>query len=102
MTQTFRNYEVFKRTSPENVSKVDFERFKTAAISQKKHFDSNVSELIGVERKIIAGKNRQQTNRALALSSNMAQTIVIHDTKKDAINLYNVQKENSNSRFVPD
>jgi len=90
MARTFKNFEAFKKSSPENASKIDFERFKAAAIAQKKHYDSNVSELIGFERKIIAGKNRQQTNRALALSGNMAQTLVIHDTKKEALNLYNV------------
>jgi hypothetical protein len=33
MARTFKNFEAFKKSSPENASKIDFERFKAAAIA---------------------------------------------------------------------
>lgn len=77
MAQTFKNFEAYKRNSPEpereSLSKVNFEKFKQTVLSDKRLYDTNINSRISFENKILACKNREQTNRALALSKNIQQ-----------------------------
>lgn len=72
MARTFKNFEAFQQSSPEGmrVSKIDFADFKGKAVADRRLFDTNINARLCVEQKIIAGKNREQTNRALALGKN--------------------------------
>lgn len=81
MARTFRNFEAYKdQQSPRQVSKVDFEQFKSSQLSSKHMYDFNLGHRLTAENKILACKNREQTLRAVALAHNVQHLISMMDT----------------------
>ena len=70
MSRVYKNYESFKRDLSPESSKVDYGHFLDNLTRNKTQFDSNMSQTIEYNKRIIAYRNKEQVLRTMALRSN--------------------------------
>lgn len=60
MNQSFDSYETYKRDLQPKSSKVEYRNFLTLMQNKKNSYDSNISNVLEYNRKLIAFKDREQ------------------------------------------
>ena len=73
MSRVYKNYESFKRDLSPESSKADYGRFLDTLTKGKNQFDSNMSQTIEHNKRIIAYRNKEQVLRTMALRANNDQ-----------------------------
>ena len=79
----FKKYSAFRQEHDPNGSKVDYKHFLDKLVQDKRHYDSNIGNTLAHQKKFLAYKNREQSQRAAALHGNAQQDSVhaaMHDT----------------------
>lgn len=66
----FKKFSAFRDEIDPNSSKVEYKHFLAKLVKDKKHYDSNMSNALSHEKKFLAYKNREFSQRAAALSGN--------------------------------
>jgi len=81
MKRSYNDFESYKRDMKPDASAVDYRNFLSTMQGTKRSYDSNISQAIEYNRRILAYKAKEQGLRALALKVN-----VHHDTvQKNAL-----------------
>ena len=70
MARVYKNYECFKRDLSPESSKADYGNFLDTLTRNRNPFDSNISQTIEHNKRIIAYRNKEQVLRTMALRSN--------------------------------
>jgi hypothetical protein len=88
MSRVFNNYESFKRDLSPGSSKGDYGHFLDNLTVNKNSYDSNMSQTIEYNKRIIAYRNKEQVLRTLALRVNPDQD----KAQKDSIGQIKLRK----------
>lgn len=76
MQRSFNNYEAYKRDLQPRASKLEYRRFLSAMQTSKRAYDSNISNALEHNRRVIAYKNKEQNLRHGALKVNVGHKTV--------------------------
>jgi len=68
--QTFKKYSAFRNEFEAGASKVDYKLFLDRVVQDKRHYDTNISNSLGYQKKFIAYKRKELAQRAAALHGN--------------------------------
>lgn len=66
----FKKYSAFRQEVDPNSSKVDYKHFLDKVMSDTRHYDSNIGNSLAHQKKFLAYKNRELSQRAAALHGN--------------------------------
>ena len=80
MRRTFRDVNAFKRDMQPNSSGVDYRNFLSTITSNKRSYDSNISNTLEHNRRVVAYKSKEQGLRAAALKVNVVHGSVQKNT----------------------
>jgi len=78
----FKKYSAFRQEVDPASSKVDYKHFLTKVMSDQRHYDSNLGNSLAHQKKFIAYKNRELSQRAAAMHGN-AQQDLVHNAVTD-------------------
>jgi hypothetical protein len=70
MSRVYNNYESYKRDFSPGSSKSDYASFLATITKEKNVFDSNMSQTIEHNKRILAYRNKEQVLRTMALRVN--------------------------------
>ena len=70
-THLHKKFSAFQRDYSPGASKADYQHFLQQVTKDKKHYDTNMSMGLNHQKKILMYKNREQSQRAFALSGNL-------------------------------
>jgi len=70
MSRVFNNYEAFKRDLSPDSNKITYGKFLDNVTNMKMSYDSNISETIEFNKRILAYRNKEQVLRTMALRVN--------------------------------
>jgi hypothetical protein len=73
MSRVYKNYESFKRDLSPGSSKSDYASFLATITKEKNVFDSNMSQTIEHNKRILAYRSKEQVLRTMALRVNTDQ-----------------------------
>ena len=66
----FKKYSNFRQEFDPNASKADYKHFLDRVVQEKRHYDSNISDSLGYQKRFLAYKNKELAQRAAALHGN--------------------------------
>lgn len=89
MNRSFNNYESYKRDLKPAASKLEYRKFLSAMQTGKRAYDSNISNAIEYNKRVIAYKNKEQNLRHGALKMNVDHSAI----QKKAMQSIAVQNE---------
>jgi len=69
----FKKYSAFKTEVDPNSSKVDYKHFLSKVMADQRHYDSNIGNSLAHQKKFVAFKNREMSQRAAAMHGNSQQ-----------------------------
>ena len=69
----FKKYSAFRSESQNQSSKVDYKHFLDKVVQDTRHYDSNIGNSLSHQKKFIAFKNRELSQRAAAMHGNSQQ-----------------------------
>ena len=66
----FKKYSAFRQEVDPNATKVDYKHFLEKVMSDQRHYDSNIGNSLAHQKKFVAFKNRELSQRAAAMHGN--------------------------------
>ena len=97
----FKKYSKFKQTVDPSASKVDYKKYLQKVVQEKNFFDSNINHTLTHQQKILASKNRELSQRAMALTGNKDMDNVHQAFAKVAKLRYEIDRK-AHVRVSPD
>lgn len=97
----FKKYSKFKQTVDPSASKVDYKKYLEKVVQEKNFFDSNINHTLTHQQKILASKNRELSQRAMALTGNKDMDNVHQAFAKVAKLRYEIDRK-AHVRVSPD
>ena len=97
----FKKYSAFRSESQNTSSKVDYKHFLDKVVQDTRHYDSNIGNSLSHQKKFIAFKNRELSQRAAAMHGNSQQDMV-HKAMADQAMLKVELEKAAHVRVQPD
>ena len=76
MARSFTNYESYQKDLSPSASKVDYRNFLTTVTGSKANYDSNISNMLEYNKRIIAFNNKEKGLRNKALLANHQHSLI--------------------------
>ena len=99
--RVFKKYSAFKSEFDQLASKADYKHFLAKVVKDTAHYDSNIGNSLAHQKKFLAYKNREMSQRASALHGN-AQQDLVHKAVTDTALLRLELEKKGHIRVQPD